>query len=304
MKNRPYYSIRTGKHPHIKYNLDLLRRLFIEVYRKFEWDGYFQEAFGFRCVDAYNDWVSGNLGRDIGAVVFLYLRKDSLWPIEENYIHYSEEDLFDVIEFLYDYVSKPVDGFYHGYNNCGWHYSSFDQNAGKKEFREAINSILKDYKSGYELSTEGEILSLPQEGLEALFESELPHYDPENVEKRLETAIRKFRRYHATLDEKKDAIRDLADVLEYLRPRLKDVLSSKDENDLFNLANNFGIRHHNANQKTDYDKEIWYPWMFYYYLATIRACVSLLRKAENELSEENVNEVSTDDDIPYDDIPF
>jgi len=101
------------------------------------------------------------------------------------------------------------------------------------------------------------------------------------------------------LDEKKDAIRDLADVLEYLRPRLKDVLSSKDENDLFNLANNFGIRHHNANQKTDYDKEIWYPWMFYYYLATIRACISLLRKAENEISEENLNEVSAGDDIYF-----
>ncbi|GAP12178.1 hypothetical protein BECAL_03381 [Bellilinea caldifistulae] len=299
MKNRPYYSIRTGKHPHTKYNLDLLRRLFIEVYRKFEWDEYFQEAFGYRCVDAYNGWVSGNLGRDIEAIVFLHLRKDSLWPIEENYIHYSEEDLFDVIEFLYDNVSKPVDGFYHDYNNCGWHYSSFDQNAGKKEFREAINSILKDYKSGYELSTEGEILSLPQHGLEALFESELPHYESDNVEKRLETAIEKFRRYHATWDEKRDAIRDLADVLEYLRPRLKEVLSSKDENDLFNLANNFGIRHHNANQKTDYDKEIWYPWLFYYYLATIRACISLLSKAGNETSEKSMNEVSTDDGIYF-----
>jgi hypothetical protein len=48
-------------------------------------------------------------------------------------------------------------------------------------------------------------------------------------------------------------VRDLADVLEYLRPNVQTLLTSKDENDLFNLANNFGIRHHNDRQKTNCD---------------------------------------------------
>lgn len=69
-------------------------------------------------------------------------------------------------------------------------------------------------------------------------------------------------------------------MLEFLRPKLEQVLTSKDESDLFNTANNFGIRHHNERQKTDYDKSIWYSWMFYYYLATIHAALRLIEKQE------------------------
>jgi hypothetical protein len=81
------------------------------------------------------------------------------------------------------------------------------------------------------------------------------------------------------MDERRDAIRDLADVLEYLRPRLKTALTKKDEAALFEIANNFGIRHHNAEQRTDYDKPIWYSWIFYYYLATIHAAVRLIERS-------------------------
>lgn len=73
-------------------------------------------------------------------------------------------------------------------------------------------------------------------------------------------------------------MRDLADVLEFLRPRVKEVLTSKDESDLFHLANNFGIRHHNDQQRTDYDRPIFYSWMFYYYLATIHAATRLIER--------------------------
>jgi hypothetical protein len=82
--------------------------------------------------------------------------------------------------------------------------------------------------------------------------------------------------------DRKDAIRDLADVLEYLRPRTTKVLTRKDESDLFQIANSFGIRHHNNSQKTAYSKPIWYSWMFYYYLATIHATVRLIKEAENK----------------------
>ena len=64
------------------------------------------------------------------------------------------------------------------------------------------------------------------------------------------------------------------------REEVKKVLKSDDASDLFNLANNFGIRHHRKGQKTDYDQSIWLSWMFYYYLATIHACVRLVEKGE------------------------
>ena len=74
----------------------------------------------------------------------------------------------------------------------------------------------------------------------------------------------------------------MADVLEFLRADAKEVLNSDDERDLFKLANNFGIRHHKQGQKTDYDQAIWLSWIFYYYLATIHACVRLIEKAKSK----------------------
>ena len=70
------------------------------------------------------------------------------------------------------------------------------------------------------------------------------------------------------------------DVLEYLRPQIKALLIKQDESDLFNIANNFGIRHHNEFQKTNYDTPIWLSWMFYYYLATIHAILRKIAKSK------------------------
>jgi hypothetical protein len=141
---------------------------------------------------------------------------------------------------------------------------------------------LCDYREGYELSEKGEILESPEQGFEELVLENLPPYDPENVEQRVECAIHKFRRSRSSIDEKHDAILGLVAVLEWLRPQIMAVISKKDESDLFHIANEFGIRHHKKNQKQDYDKAIWYNWMFYYYLATIHACIRLIKKAENQ----------------------
>ena len=94
-----------------------------------------------------------------------------------------------------------------------------------------------------------------QKGLENLLEANLPNRDPENIEYRVNNAILKFRRYRSSIDDRRDAIRDLADVLEFLRPKLKTVITRHDENDLFNIANNFGIRHHNDLQKPSTRKQ-------------------------------------------------
>lgn len=64
---------------------------------------------------------------------------------------------------------------------------------------------------------------------------------------------------------------------EYLRPKLQSIISSKDEADLFNIANNFSVRHHNDKQKNEYDESIWLSWMFYFYLATIHTIIRKLK---------------------------
>jgi hypothetical protein len=280
MRAKPYYSIRTGKNPHAKVDLPVLLRWFQDVYKLFLRDDYFQEAFGYECVDAGK--IPGKLGEDIEAQMFRILRKLNLWPIQDKCSEYSEDDLFDVMEFLHDYISKPLEGIYHSWNECGWHYQTFDQETGRLEFQTEINKILCDYNDGYELSKDGEILALAGGGLDYLFQAGVPEHDPENIELRVNAATLKFRRHRSSIEDRRDAVRDLADVLEFLRPKLKKVITSKDESDLFNIANNFGIRHHNESQKTDYDKSIWYSWMFYYYLATIHASLRLIEKHEKD----------------------
>lgn len=275
--NRLYYSVRTGKNPNGGgFGLASALRLFISVFDELWSQDYFQEYFGFDCIDA--GYVPGKLGADVEAAILLAIRKDGLWPIRHRMEYYSEDDLFDMVEFLYDHVSKGVEGFHHSYNDCGMHYKTFDQSTGKEEFRRRVNKVLNAYGRGFELDVNGEILSLPEAGYETILQAKLPNRDPQNIEAKVNDAVYKFRRAKSTLDERRDAIRDLVDVLEFLRPKLKEVLESEDERDLFNIANNFGLRHHNQKQKTAYDKDIWYSWLFYYYLSTIHAALRLIER--------------------------
>lgn len=273
---RRYYSIRTGKNPN-SLNIDLptLSSLFYSTYKQLEEAGFFQEHFGHYCVDAGD--VPGKLGSDLGASLLFNLRKDGLWPFPDKFVGLVEDDLFDLIEFLHDHVSKPIDGYHHTFSQCGWHYHTFDAKAGAAEYRGRVNLLLESYKSGYELSESGELLEMAQPGTAQLLTANLPLADA-NVLGRVNSAIAKFRRYRSSIAERRDAIRDLTDVLEYLRPQIKEVLTKQDETDLFNIANNFGIRHHNQQQKTDYDSSIWLSWMFYHFLATIHAATHMLKK--------------------------
>jgi hypothetical protein len=279
---RRYYSVRTGRNPLAGgFDLDTMRNLFREVFIYLEDEGYFQEALGYQCVDA--GFVSGKLGRSIEGAMLMVLRKKDLTPIRQKIAFYSEEDLFDVIEFLYDHCSKPLDRHYHNYDNCGWHANpynpdAFDKKAGRAEFREKIADLLGAYENGYELSATGEVLALGDPGLAPLHDAPLPTSDTDNVAGRVAAAQTKFRRHGSTITDRRDAIRNLADVLEFLRPQLDGVLTNKDDAALFNIANNFAIRHHNDKQQGTYDKPIWYSWIFYFYLATIHAAVRLIEK--------------------------
>jgi hypothetical protein len=243
-RKKPYYSVRTGKNPLAGgFDLDVLREMFRTQFIYFEDEGYFQEALGYQCVDA--GFVPGKLGHDLQGALLLELRKRNLTPIRSKIENYMEDDLFDIIEFLYDHCSEPIDRTYHSWDECGWHCTTFNAESGRVEYRGRINKLLALYKKGFELSIDGEILALADDGLSGLFEALVPTKDPDNVASRVANATTKFRRHRSSLDERRDAIRDLADVLEYIRPRLKTVLTKKDEADLFQIANSFGIRHHN-----------------------------------------------------------
>jgi len=288
-KDRKYYSVRSGSNKEHKISLDSIKEIFYSIYEEFVDKNYFNEYFGYYCIDSNfaHGLVPGLLGSKPESYILRKLRKSNLWPIRKNYKNYSEEDLFDIVEFLYDYISFPLEdeAYYHTYNDCGWHYKNFNKKTGQINFRQEINQYLKDYNNGYELSKDGEILVLSDKGLNDLLKASVPLCDPKNIKERINLAVTRFRSYKSTEKDRREVVRDLADCLEFLRPQLEIILDSKDEKDLFNIANNFAIRHHNQKQKSNYDSKIWLSWMFYFYLATIHAVLRLINKKNKKIKK-------------------
>jgi hypothetical protein len=185
-----FYSQRTGLSPHPDgLPLSDVIDLFVRIFNQMRADGYFDEAFGYDCVDA--GIVSGTV-RDPSLEILLTVRKRDLWPIQEQSTKYSEDDFFDVIEFLFLHVSKPLSGSYHSWNNCGMHWNTFDIEEGRKEFCEKINIVLGHYENAFELSPNGEVLHKPDHGFESIFIAELPLSD-DNVTERVIAATLRFR---------------------------------------------------------------------------------------------------------------
>ncbi len=154
MDKRNYYAARKGILKPMSMNFQLLKKVFLRIYREFEDSLHFQKATGYYCVDSGQIrglWGSGD--SDVEAFIYLELGMDDIWPIEKKIGNYDEPTLFTVIEFFYDYVSEPLDKWYHSWDNCGWHSSEYDREKGREKYRMGINEILKDYGPGYELST-------------------------------------------------------------------------------------------------------------------------------------------------------
>jgi hypothetical protein len=272
--DKKYYAERVGAKVE-SYDFDTLKAVFLLKFEELERGLFFQEATGYKCVD--RGQIPGTWGDNPESFFFIRLRFHNLWPIQKNIANYDEVKLFSVIEFLFDYVSEPENKWNHKWDNCGWHASNYDKEKGKIKYRAELNQILKEYKSGYELSDAGEVMQISPSGLETII-AEIPKTSaPKNIDDRVHSAVAKYRRYSATIDDKKDAVRALADVLEFLK---KDGIkfAEKDDSDIFRIINGFDVRHHNREQQGQYDKEIWYDWMFYTFLSSIYTLLKLKAK--------------------------
>jgi hypothetical protein len=216
------------------------------------------------------------------AAIFLGFRPFPLqkWLLSDM----TEENLFDVIEFLYDRVSKPGE-MIEQTSSSGWNYSDYDrydEAAGQMEYKEAANAILNDWHTGYELGPEGNVQSLGEGGLQHILGADILPFDEVNVDAKVSLAISKWKSRRRTIDDMKESVRLMADVFEFLK-KSKDLGSALDADDaslIFNIANNFAIRHHNPKQKSNYDSFIWYSWMFHFYLATYHASIRVIYKKD------------------------
>ncbi len=271
--NRDYYLVRSGQESEgIKLTTEELKRSILGVYLNLESKGYFSELFGKECPDG--DTV-GTAGLYPDIFVAQRLGRRNLYPLGRNMLDYSEVELFGVIEFLFDHVSKPMASNYHRWDDCGNHYGDFKKIDGQEEFVNVVNLSLRIAEVPHQLSVDGEILRILEEGVEELFEPHGYTDAPSEISSKVLSAIRKFRRYSASGDEQREAVRNLADVLEFERERFIEEFTSQDERDLFNIANNFSIRHHNRNQHSEYPDQPWLDWIFVTYLNAIHLLVEI-----------------------------
>ena len=91
----------------------------------------------------------------------------------------TEDHIFDVLEFLYDRVSKPGK-LVPMSTETGWNYhdyESYDSEAGQKEFKDSAKAFLADYKTGFELTKDGTVLAIGVGGLQHILDAEIIPYD-------------------------------------------------------------------------------------------------------------------------------
>jgi hypothetical protein len=139
--------------------------------------------------------------------------------------------------------------------------------------------MLADVAGGFVLELGGAVVRAVPSGLEEVVEQELSAPAGSDARQTLQHAIERFRARGSSEHDQLDALRSLAAVLESIRPQLKEVLETKDESDLFQILNSFGIRHADAKQQGKYDRRVFLPWLFYSYVAAIHAAFQLIDRS-------------------------
>ncbi|MEV4568515.1 hypothetical protein AB0K12_32500 [Nonomuraea sp. NPDC049419] len=249
---------------------------FARVVERLEQAGYFSWAFGAECVDGNS---LGELGVSAQEAVHSALMRDELWPVTRYHEVYTEEDLFDMIEFLADHVRRPTTATHHNYGGCGWHYDDFDLHTGLSVYRWRVNELLAEGDIDLTLSESGRLEQIGPSGVEDLVSAvrsvENVH-DADSAE--LNHAMEQFRFRGSHVLDKRHAVISLAGILERRRSLVQAHLLTKDEGSLFQIANSFGIRHQRADQKTDYDSDLYLEWIFYWYLGTIHLTNQIVKR--------------------------
>jgi hypothetical protein len=298
--DRAYYSQRSGRGPLANPMIeDVARALTLTVNEMWRRD-YMQEWHGFTCVDAGD--VDGRAAMPLADHIEAETGWRSAWPLPEPLINLpddvsfkdkdlaymlqgDEDQLFDLIEYFHAHVSEGLEdderSSLHSYNGCGWHFGAFDPAPAQALFRQRMNRTLAKYRGGFRINQNGQIEHTADEGLDQLIDAVLPTKDPD-IAKRVSGAVALYRNRGRTEEDLRLAVRELFDVLEKLRPALKQEMFSKDEGDLFNIANNFTIRHLNQKQKGNYDSAIWHQWMFYVNLSTIHVITRLMNRKTHQ----------------------
>lgn len=260
----------------------VLLRLIFKILTRLKDEGYFIEAF------EEGEWYELRAGgeplialpriEDPEAWLMLTFGVEGLWPDLAEPRRLADQAalatpfidrglLLDTLELFHrDVVSRPVtdeEGNFEG---------SYDRGGGQRELRQALAPVLGRLDPPLEMRSDGEITPRSAVGLEVLSDQPLPSTAAaDDVRGKVQDAIRLFRDRTVSAEGQLAALTQLAGVLERLRDddRLADAMAGRDSGALFDIANNYGIRHDNADQRRDYGPAF-REWIFHAYLAAIR----------------------------------
>ncbi len=264
---RRYWSARKAGQAPAATALEMptLVREFVSLISEFDNAGYLENRFGKDCVDDPRDDT-------VHTLIYKELGVEGIWPLGTDRLTDDTDLFYDIVELLHDQVARPSTRFHHDYCECGWHHGKFDIGSGRIVYRWRVNKLFGNSALGLRLSGDGEdigrLVTVTDEARTALAQSVAARSDGESADQ-VRHALALFRERGSDRNQKRSAVSALALVLEERRHGvLADALAKSDRGALFDLANNFHVRHQDAKQKRDYD-DFYLDWIFWVYLSTI-----------------------------------
>lgn len=192
---------------------------------------------------------------------------------------WPREMFLDVVEALDEVAARPRRRTWHSHFE-EWDYADYARPPGQAVYRWRVNALLARSGLTLQLAEDGPDAGLlvqtsdpARQDLLAQGLSTPVEVDRDDVGH----AVELFRGRTATRADRRSAVVALAGVLERRRTQLKQVLRRRDEGALFQLANEFDLRHRDAGQQGDYD-DAFLDWVFWWYLATVELTDRLLAR--------------------------
>lgn len=265
MANDDYYSDREfGPRPRVEEEVSHTAWGGIAVFiEKLINDGWFGGEYPKQCPDA-GDVIGTDKAMVAQAIdgEIPYLE----WPFKESETP-SDAAIFDLIEFCFDKVGKPIPGGFHGYFNH-FHYDSFDSVIGQNALLKGINRIFSRNGIAYELNEKGHIVRIGSPILHQALSNAIFLTDDGLLDNMLEAAREKF--YSPDKAVNREGLERLWDAWERLKtvepgvdkkasitaildkaasaPKFRELLE-REAVELTKIGNNHLIRHSETSQE-------------------------------------------------------
>jgi hypothetical protein len=245
------------------------------------------QRFGYH--DDYGQWqvakdsLNNKMFQEIGHALF---------PLDPKRI-LKDEDIFDLIEFFFNHVSKPVDD------------DKFDSSRAKYEYTIGINRLFDNFNLAYEIK-KGVIKDLHSKTIDRIVLSDSFEIPDSETQGMLNLAIEKF--YSRNPEDKGIALEKLVDVYQRISSwedkdkkksidkmlekasdgdtRIKEALGC-DLDSMWRIANEFMIRHTEVGKIPITDNDF-RDYLFYTYYNCIRLILIKYKYVKKDTEEDEV----------------